>query len=59
MGVRGVDGDRDSDLGEGRFSNGSENKEESGGGVEISDGIAGTHDSLRFGARLHGGRAHQ
>ena len=57
--MRGVDGDRDSDLGEGRFSSGSENEEESGGGVEISDGIAGTHDSLRFRARLHGGRAHQ
>ena len=33
--MRGVDGDRDSDLGEGRFSSGSENEEESGGGVEI------------------------
>ena len=45
--MHGVDGDHDSDLGEGRICNGSENEEKGGGGVEISDGIAGTHDSRK------------
>ena len=44
MGVRGVDSDRDSDLGEGI---GSENEEEGVRGVDISDGVADTHDSRK------------
>ena len=46
-GVRGVDGDSDSDRTEGSFCNGSESDEEGGSAEEISAGIARNNDSRK------------
>ena len=54
-GRSGVDGDNESDLGEGIFCDSSASEVEGEGGEEVSDGIAGTQHPLKRKGRKKAG----